>query len=287
MWQRIEARLFPHLDRWFRAIDRRQVRRSRAIRHIPDSAHRRGGKRSYAEWGHVAGLFQGLMHRHLPGPGGNRILDIGCGTGLLGIAAHPLTRQGGGYTGLDVIKDDIAFCRSHYPWDDYRFVHLDVANPTYASDQAKVHKPWPVDDASQDLVTALSVWTHLDEPDALYYFREVYRVLKPGRRAIITFFHLDAAYEDFLGRSDLDESALHSGRRPRDLVFDRAAYGSENWRCTAWADPPEDAIGVTPEGMKRLLDHAGLRVVEELPGTWKERPGFYFQDVLVLERPAG
>jgi predicted SAM-dependent methyltransferase len=44
------------------------------------------------------------------------------------------------------------------------------------------------------LVTALSVWTHLNEADARFYFKEISRVLKPDGKAIVTFFLLDEQY---------------------------------------------------------------------------------------------
>jgi ubiquinone/menaquinone biosynthesis C-methylase UbiE len=105
------------------------------------------------------------------------------------------------------MADDINFCLSHFHADNYRFIHFDVANASYAGHQNAQLKNWPVEDKSQDLVTALSVWTHLNETDALFYMKEVRRVLKDDGKAIITFFHLDQDLPQFAAKKK-------RGRRP-------------------------------------------------------------------------
>jgi hypothetical protein len=44
----------------------------------------------------------------------------------------------------------------------------------------------------------------------------------------------------------------------------------------------EMAIGVTTAGRDRLLAASGLQIIQHYPGSWKEAPGVYFQDVLIL-----
>jgi hypothetical protein len=43
-------------------------------------------------------------------------------------------------------------------------------------------------------------------------------------------------------------------------------------------------IGVTPIGLEKMSAEAGLSVQTIHPGYWKERPGLFFQDVVVLEK---
>ena len=83
------------LDRLYLPLDRKVIRRTRTIRLIPSERLRRGGKYAYAEWAHVIGIFQTLMYLHLAKKEGNAVLDIGCGTGLLGIAAEPFVGAAG------------------------------------------------------------------------------------------------------------------------------------------------------------------------------------------------
>lgn len=283
MIQRIVRRLYPILDYLFRRIDRTHIRRTRNIRLIPEIKNRRGGKVGYAEWAHVIGIFQTVFYQTLDKKTDNHILDIGCGTGLLGIAAEPFTYGSGSYTGIDVMKHDINYCSEHYTADNYHFVHFDVANAMYADDQNKNLIPWPTESSSMDLVTGLSVWTHLREEDALFYFKEIARVLKDKGKAVITFFYLDNKYEESLPKRSEAPGRFHSTKQ-HFWVFDKQAYDSKNWFCPKWVSTPEDAIGVNEEALKMLCEESGLKLKEYHPGNWKEIPGVYFQDILVFEK---
>jgi SAM-dependent methyltransferase len=283
--RRVIANLpYKLLDPVYSYLDKKHIRRSRSLAHIPAERNRRGGKYSYAEWGHVIGIFQTLMYLHLERASGNRILDIGCGTGLLSIASDPFVSGGGHYTGIDVSRRDIAFCQGHFDPQRFSFVHLDVANTAYAAGQQNSLKPWPVEDSSFDMVTALSVWTHMKEDEALFYLSEVQRVLRPGGTAIITVFLLDEAYRQSLSARSARPGAYHMTMQDQ-WIFSQPAYGSDAWFCPAWASRvPELAIGITPAGLDRLLQRSGLELAASHPGNWKEAPGLYFQDVLVLKK---
>jgi SAM-dependent methyltransferase len=165
----------------------------------------------------------------------------------------------------------------------YEFIHFDVNNPAYAPAQRNHRIPWPLEANRFDLVTALSVWTHLNETDALFYFAEVGRVLKPGGKAIITFFLLDEAYQASLAMRSKTKSRYHSTMQSF-WVFDRPAYGSTAWAYPSRAKVPEQAMGVTREGLERLLSVAPIKLRKHYQGNWKEIPGVYFQDVLLFEK---
>jgi SAM-dependent methyltransferase len=271
------------LDRLYVPRDIEHLRRTRNLRLIPCEDNRRGGKLSYAEWAHVIGIFQTLLHLHIVKKTGLEMLDVGCGTGLIGIAAEPLLGESGHYVGLDVMEADIEFCRAHYPSPPFNFIHFDIHNPAYAPSQKGANRPWPLDGARFDVVTALSVWTHLNENDATFYLKEVSRVLRPNGIALITFFILDAAYEQSVPhRSD---ARGRYNNTPQDRwIFDRPSYGSDAWFHPKWARVPEMAIGVTTDGLGRLLAASGLKIIQRYPGGWKEMPGVYFQDVLILSK---
>jgi len=271
------------IDRIYIASDKRLLRRTGNLRLVPHFGHRRGGKASYGEWCHVVGIFQTLLYMHLGHKTGNRILDIGCGTGILGIASEPYVQDEGKYIGIDVRKADIDFCNKHYGEDHFVFQHLDVSNPRYAPQQSAARHGWDIDDMSIDLITALSVWTHLNEEDAVYYFREIDRVLKPGAKALVTFFLLDDTY--YAGLSDRSDQVGRYHNTRQDLwVFDVPCSASGEWFHPLWARQPEDAIGVTIAGIYRMLEGTGLELRKTYIGNWKETSGVFFQDVLVFQQ---
>lgn len=271
---------YTSLDAVYLPLDREQVLRTRNLRLIPAEPRRRGGKVSYAEWAHVVGVFQTLVGQQCEWRDDLRVLDVGCGSGLLAIACEPFIGRGR-YTGIDVAASQIEFCRGHYPAATCEFLHLDTVNPFYAPDQAPEPRPWPLQDASFDMVTALSVWTHFREEDARFYLAELARVLRPGGRALVTLFLLDEDYRRSLPREAGQVSQFHGTPAGR-WAFDQPAYGATGWRCPAWAEVPEQAIGVDAVAWSELLADCGLELLEIMPGNWKERPGAFFQDVLVL-----
>lgn len=280
-----KLKIIPYkvLDRFYISLDKKNVRRTKNILLIPQENKRRGGKYSYAEWAHVIGIFQTLMCIHLDNDTDNNILDVGCGTGLLAIASQPFLGDKGGYVGIDVMKKDIDFCRCHYPSSSFEFIHFEANNPAYAPSQ-KDRVGWNIDNASFDLVIALSVWTHLNEKDALFYIKEVNRVLKSGGKAIITVFLLDDLYERSLGMRNLKEKGKYHMTPQKQWIFDRPAYNSDMWFCPNWVQVPEEAIGVTKIGLNRLSSEGEMKIIEFYQGNWKEVPGLFFQDILVFQK---
>ena len=176
-------------------------------------------------WQNLTALWQNLTAET------NAILDIGCGTGLLAIASEPFLGDGGRYVGLDIMSQDIAFCREHHPAKS-QFRLVDAKNAFYVPGGSDDSRPWDLDDNSFDMVTALSVWTHIREEDARFHMKEVRRVRRPGGKALITMFVLDESYEQSLALRSSDKSRYYmtfgsSIGLPRDPRF-----ASMQERCT-------------------------------------------------------
>lgn len=271
------------LDSLFVPLDLNHIVRTKNIRLIPYEKNRRGGKYSYAEWAHVVGIFQTIMFIYLQNKDNNMILDIGCGTGLLGIASEPFLGQNGKYFGIDVVKNDIEFCRGHYPSSNFEFIYFDAFNACYAPSGKYAKSQWPIESNSMDMVTALSVWTHFNEEDALFYFKDINRVLKPNGKAIITFFVLDELYKKSLNMRCHKKGKYHMTFQD-EWIFDQSSYGSDAWLHPKNIKIPEGAIGVTKIGLDRLISNSGLKLIEHYQGNWKEVPGIFFQDILIFEK---
>lgn len=270
------------LDNYYLEKDRAKVNTTRSLRLIPAVADRVGGKESYGEWAHVIGVFRGIIYETIDSKSGLKILDAGCGSGLLGISSEDFVGEGGKYVGIDVDKERIAFARSNFPAQTHSFVHITDLNRFYALEQKTDKSPWPCESDSFDLVTALSVWTHFSEEDARFYLKEVRRVLRPNGRAIITFFILDEDYEASLAERLDGMNSRFTCIEKKKWIYDKPAYDSDDWFCPSWVKTPEHAIGIQKSGFESLLKEAGLRLDRLYPGTWKERPGLYFQDVAIL-----
>jgi SAM-dependent methyltransferase len=299
-------RRYRSLDRQFLPLDKARTKRAKELRLVPELEYRIGGKQSYGEWCHVIGVFQALIGSNVAKPVGNQIVDIGCGTGILAVASTPFVASGGHYTGIDVGAKEIEFDKRHYPAAQFSFVHSKDRNAAYttegyvswnnapsharrdandtggvgttavAAQRATAESPWPVESDSVDLVTALSVWTHFNEQDALYYLADVARILKSGARALISMFLLDDVFD-----ARFQDAPKDLG----DLQFTEVCCDSGDWLTPDWTRVPEDVIGLRPRGLDRLLEATGLRLREFHPGSWKQSAGVYFQDVAVLEKP--
>ncbi len=270
-------------DKLYTSIDKRHILRTRNIRLVPSFKNRRGGKISYLEWGHVIGIFQTMINMNLDKKSGNTIVDIGCGTGLLAIACEPFVLDGGKYIGIDVSKRDIDFCIKNFKEDHFQFQHFNVLNLSYSKNQKDRFMNWDIPDRSVDMLTALSVWTHLNEEDAIYYFKEINRTLKPMGKAIVTLFFLDDDYQRSLDNRDTNAGKFFN-TASNDWIFDQPCSKTGNWFTPEWTGVPENAIGITPDGLKSLLSGTELKLLRLHTGNWKLVPGVYFQDILVFQK---
>jgi SAM-dependent methyltransferase len=280
--QRAARSVYPPTEGFFRWLENDLMSRGAVLPLIPPPSKRGGGLGTvtYGEWCYTVGIMQTLIFQNLP-KRPVRMLDVGCGVGRLYLAAKPYLTDGDSYLGIDVGKDFIDICNGHYAGLGASFQHTEASNGYYAKDTGGGPVSWPIEDGAHNLVTALSVWTHLREEDWRFYLNEVGRVLAPGGRAIISFFVLDDLY-----RPDMKtgRTSKFYPQPENKWIFDARAYGSEDWVYPSWADVPEVATGVPKHRFDEAVSDAGLKVAQYMPGQWKDQPGFFFQDVVVFEK---
>jgi SAM-dependent methyltransferase len=136
------------------------------------------------------------------------LLDIGCGCGSL--ARHLVVLRTLRYVGFDLFRPSIDWCRAAFArcGERFRFEHFDGHSETYnpAGTLQPSDYAFPCEDSSIDFVYAGSLFTHLLEPDAAHYLREVHRVLKPNGLARLTIHNEPPAgkqYHGHEGRIDI------------------------------------------------------------------------------------
>jgi len=107
------------------------------------------------------------------GAHGLKVLEIGCG---LGTDGAQFAKAGADYTGVDLTGAAVELARKRFELYDLpgKFQTADAENLDFA-------------DESFDLVYSHGVLHHT--PDTAKAIREIYRVLRPGGRAIVMLYH--------------------------------------------------------------------------------------------------
>lgn len=220
--------------------------------------------------------FAGYLTRFAGFTPSSSVLDVGCGVGRM---ARPLTgmilRPAGWYEGFDVAPDAIAWCQRHltrrHPHFQFRCVNVYNAtyNPLGTLDPATFR--FPADGARFDVALAASVFTHLLPETTMHYVQELARVMKPGGRALLTFFLLN----------DSARSGLAAGTSTQPFRFHVGHQA-----LTTHAERPEVAMAYEEPWVLQQLAEAGFRFAHPIQyGSWPGRAAFLsYQDVLVVER---
>lgn len=163
------------------------------------------------------------------------LLDIGCGCGRTArVLANNrwITR----YIGFDVVAENVEWCRRFIApnWHGVaEFHHFNIYSGEYNPNGALRAGDFrfPCADGQADLVFAASVFTHLLEPDAIHYLKEVGRTLSTRGHAILSIHNNVPPGHRFCGteaRIDMDpdyfrELAAAAGLREVDCVDDLAS----------------------------------------------------------------
>ena len=107
-----------------------------------------------------------VVARH---PGAASLLDVGCGTGLVGRALRA-SGYGGRLSGLDLSEASLELARATGVYDSLR--------------QADLQQRLPLADSEVDAVVCVGVMTYLPEVETVW--RELARVTSPGGIVVLT-----------------------------------------------------------------------------------------------------
>lgn len=184
------------------------------------------------------------------------ILDVGCGCGRFAHALREYRYHGrkfsGHYTGIDVDREMLAWCRRRFPAAHFSFIEVDAANTAYRPDgtarQERVR--FAVEDQSQDLVLANSLFTHLLADAAVAYIREAFRALRPGGGLQISVLRIEDVRQ--ARAPGMRESRWSFGHRLGEAYV-------EDLRV------PEAAVAYEHAYVQGILRDAGFGPIETLP----------------------
>lgn len=201
------------------------------------------------------------------------VLDIGCGIGRMAI---PLTGYltSGRYEGFDIIPFGIKWCRKKISplHPNFGFTHANIHNSAYnpGGTVAPEEFRFPYPDSTFHFAFATSVFTHLVQASMENYLRELSRVLKPGGRALLTFFIM----------TDKSRAAVAAGKAHYIFTHQVGALWTDNPASPEWA------IAAEEEWLEKFLASCGLKLDRPVHyGRWcgTENP-LSFQDVIIVRK---
>lgn len=215
------------------------------------------------------------------------VLDIGCASGRFAVRllGAPNYFQGE-YHGFDPHRDSIEWAKSHVSCDhsNFNFQTIDLFNGHY-NPQGKVDPKtfrFPYKDSQFDFVFAWSVFTHMFSDEMTNYLCEIGRVLKPGKKAIVTFLLLD-------GYTEKPDWELMKARKMKPAfpgAFSACWHHSEK-HSYLYPDAPEAVVAHQESAIRDAAEAADLRVDEIYYGCWNRKEAYLSeQDIVVLSKEA-
>ncbi len=241
----------------------------RQIEALPENYVASIGKGEFREVGHE---LLCLLVRHAGLEPHHRVLDAGCGLARVALHLQGYLDDDGSYEGFDVVKDMIKWDRRHVTARDprFRFHHANIANSMYNPRGRIEGEDFVFDfpDGEFDLALATSLFTHLQPRAAANYVAELARVIRPGGRAVTTWFLLHPE-----SRKGIDggTSAPAFAHQQGDQKVEDPAN-------------PDAAIAYEQDWVRAAFEGHGLRV-DVLHGWWHGAgPGTSYQDLVIATK---
>jgi SAM-dependent methyltransferase len=190
---------------------------------------------SFGTWMYLLSEFTNLSAQ---------VIDIGCGCGRTAYAVRDNPEFTGHYTGIDVDREMITWCKKHFPTERFTFLHADVFSSIYNPLGSREQYKLPLANEVADLVFSQSLFTHLLEGELTNYVSESYRVLREGKVMVMGVFCVD----------DIREAGL---------VGDRWTFRHQMGNAMVETlQYPEAAVGYSRDFLVRVAREAGFSTCE-------------------------
>jgi ubiquinone/menaquinone biosynthesis C-methylase UbiE len=205
---------------------------------------------------------------------GKQLLEIGCG---MGYDSLEFIRRGVRVTAMDLTPNAVAFARRHFEVEGVAAEDVKVGNA--------LQLPFP--DESFDAVWANGVLHHTgDTPRAI---AEVYRVLKPGGRAIISHFYRKASWMYLVSRIGRENIEYKEQDPPVTDFFTDAEIEAmfRDFEIEATFREHHRALPVARKGLKAVLYTYGFRPLYNLLPEGLAQRLAYKYSVIAVKPAAG
>lgn len=203
-----------------------------------------------------------------------RVLEVGSGVGRMAVSLTSYLDQKGSYEGMDIVPETIGWCKTHITpkHPNFAFHVVDVYNKKYNPNGTSIPSEYmfPFKDESFDFVFLTSVFTHMLPRDMERYLAEISRVLKVGKRCLITFFLLNTE----------SKRLIETKVSPHEFRFRLDGCWVKN------KEVPEREIAFEEEDIRNLYQKHRLAITEPIRyGSWSGRPNYLsYQDIVVATR---
>ncbi len=201
------------------------------------------------------------------------VLDIGSGIGRIAVPLTTyLTYR---YEGFDVVKLGVNWCEKYISakFPIFHFQYIDLFNDLYKAKGLDAKSmEFPYEDKSFDFVCSISVFTHLLPGELENYLVQMSRVMKPGAKAVCTFFILDEK-----SKNDMQ----HSNSRFNFRYKQSESYSLMDLKVKSANVAYEENYLI-----EQFLQN-GFEIVDKVNGHWSGRPlemELAFQDIFVLQK---
>ncbi len=203
----------------------------------------------------------------------HKVLDVGCGLGRMAIPLTTYLDEGGLYEGFDIDKAAIDWCENSISFrhSNFHFRWVDIFNNEYnpkGKFKASEYK-FPYEDQFFDFIFLTSVFTHMLPEGLENYLFEIARVLKKGKKCLITYFLLN----------EESRKLIQSGKSQVDFKYDHGKF----W--TIDRNLLELAIAYEEVFVFSLYEKYGLKIEGVYYGSWCGRKEFLnYQDIIIASK---